>query len=96
MNILYSRILFKKNKNSFKKNIDTSISVDRKKTKKYHKKLITTPIKKLENPFLPLKTKKILYFPYNLLNSSREKAIIKLGIKILNLEILRLQCLILF
>ena len=41
MNILYSRILFKKNKISFKKNIDTSISVDRKKIKKYHKKLIT-------------------------------------------------------
>ena len=76
MNLLYSRIFFNKiNKNSFKKNIDTSISVDTKKVKKYHKKITSnTHIKKHENPFLPLKEKRILYFPYHLLNSNRRKS----------------------
>ena len=82
--LLYNKILFGKNTNNFKKNIDTSISVDRKKIVKYNKKRESiTPSKKKKNPFVyenesyqynNSKRKKILYFPNHLLQKSRGKS----------------------
>ena len=82
--LLYSRILFPKNKNNFVKNIDTSISVDKNRIKKYHKKAVSiTPSKRPINPFIydnnlhkydNSKRKKVIYFPNYLLKKNRGKS----------------------
>jgi hypothetical protein len=69
MNLLFSKIIFQKNKNNLKKNIDTSISVDKQHRRKYHKKAVSiTPIKKKLNPFIlkigSLEGKKFIYYPF--------------------------------
>ena len=82
MNPLLNKIISQKNnKNNFKKIIDTSISVDRKKIKiknnNQKKPLSKTPPKFIINPFIyeadaykyNHKRKKIIYFPYHLFHS---------------------------
>ena len=79
MNLLFSKIIFQKNKNNLKKNIDTSISVDKKHRRNYHKKSVSiTPIKKKLNPFIlnigSLEGKKFIYYPNKVLITKRDKS----------------------